>query len=111
MKKTTQNKDTSAEYLADEIKNLMTKNEHTYSPVLLINIVSVSSSGMTRKMDIYLTNEHIERINIEVAALLDINQDKNDHLIIGGCGMDMCYWLVDKISQALNMDMLPYKVL
>ncbi len=66
-------------------------------PQLLIFIKSVSRSGMSRKMIVMLDNRDITRY----VNLLLGNYNSYDYVNVGGCGMDMTFWLADIITYHL----------
>ena len=86
---------------------------------LLVNIASVSASGMTRKMSVYVvgkvnrweykkdgTSKMVARYDLiflnhylEKAGL--ITKDKNGYAIVRGCGMDMAFSLIYDIKIGL----------
>lgn len=63
---------------------------------------SVSKSGMSRKLDLYIMRSGtLLRITWSVAQLLRWSYDKNkDALTVGGCGMDMHFHTVYCLSGA-----------
>jgi hypothetical protein len=69
---------------------------------LLIFIKSTSASGMMRKMKVLL-NDH--DITYYVNDLLEYNHPKDiyatEYIKVGGCGMDMTFWLADNITYHL----------
>ena len=70
---------------------------------LIINMTKVSSSGMTRRMKVYLVNKNsgrLQNITYWIADLTGINEN-DDGLKVGGCGMDMTFWLADYITSYL----------
>lgn len=77
---------------------------------LFVNIHTVSSSGMTRKMSVYTiikTKRNEKKINdlirlnfyLEKAEIVEL--DKNGYCISNGCGMDMAFGLTYRIKCAL----------
>jgi hypothetical protein len=65
---------------------------------------NVSRSGMSRRIDAYkLTDNRPEYLSNYMAVLLD-QQYPKDGLKVGGCGMDMGFWLVYTISHMLYRD-------
>jgi len=85
------------------IKKELKKYVKPYKP-LYINIVSVSSSGMTRKMKVFAIHKN-KLINLNyLVHQLDpqyFTVDKNYNLIVKGCGMDMAFHLSYNIKKAL----------
>jgi hypothetical protein len=66
---------------------------------------SVSRSGMTRKLSLYLLiNNEPRHITHLVADALEWGLDKNYRLIVNGCGMDMHFHTVYSLSQVLYRD-------
>lgn len=65
---------------------------------------SVSQSGMSRKISLFtLQNGHLQDVTYHVAELLDYKLDKKKMAInVSGCGMDMCYFVVDLINKKLG---------
>jgi hypothetical protein len=62
----------------------------------------VSSSGMTRRIDLYVIQGKQPRfISGYVARALEYRQHKSGGLIVGGCGMDMGFHLVHSLGYAL----------
>lgn len=82
------------EYVLSIINRIRKENKE---PELLIFIKSTSRSGMSRKMIVLLDN-----INITwyTQALLE-QSHKTDYVNVGGCGMDMTFWLADHITYKL----------
>lgn len=68
----------------------------------------VSSSGMSRHISLYVATldagkPAIQDITYLVARALDYRRDEKDGgLIVGGCGMDMGYHLVNSLSYCLH---------
>ena len=60
---------------------------------IIVNIESVSASGMTRKMNFFFVNEErkIENITSQIAKMTESGRDKNGCMIVKGCGMDMVF--------------------
>lgn len=74
----------------------------TPSSKMIIFITKVSQSGMTRRMKVYKASGKNGLINITylVSKVCDMNLN-DDGLRVGGCGMDMCFWLADHITTKL----------
>lgn len=69
-----------------------------------MDVVSVSRSGMSRKIAVYHVNDNREIVNVsrEVAELLGYSFDRNTWAIkINGCGMDMCFAIAYALGQEL----------
>jgi len=81
----------------EAIKKLKTlvKPNHT----LLVNIVSVSRSGMSRRIKV-LTKDFID-ISYLVAKAIDFSEDTRKGILVIGCGMDMAFSLMDNLTYAL----------
>lgn len=64
-------------------------------------IHTVSRSGMQRTMSFYhgRTGRNYTR---EIAAVLDGRLDKEDHLVVGGSGMDMIFHVLSNLSYAMS---------
>ena len=72
--------------------------------LLIIQITSVSSSGMSRKMKVYIADKKTGRLDhwtYHIADLLNYNYNQDDTITVRGCGMDMAFWLADKITYYL----------
>jgi hypothetical protein len=68
------------------------------------NIVSVSRSGMTRKMKFYAIpkgKEELQQITYLIGNIADYSFDKNGNLIVGGCGMDMVFSVISNFNYAM----------
>ncbi len=66
------------------------------------NIVSVSRSGMTRKMRFYAcVDDDIKEITYLIGAIAGYSQDKNHDLIVGGCGMNMIFSVLSNFNYAM----------
>jgi hypothetical protein len=75
---------------------------------LIIQVVSVSNSGMTRKMNAFVivknkfTKQHeLVKLNWFLKQLGAVNLDTNGLIRVGGCGMDMTFALQDQIKHAI----------
>jgi hypothetical protein len=69
----------------------------------------VSRSGMQRHISLYVATVEdgkpiITPINWYVARALDYRRAKDGGLVVGGCGMDMCFHLVYCLGHALFPD-------
>ena len=72
---------------------------------LIIQIKSVSKSGMSRQMAVYVFNKkegRLQNITYSIAELLDYKYNDNNSITVSGCGMDMTFWLADYITQSLK---------
>lgn len=69
---------------------------------IVIALHSVSQSGMTRKMSVYALHKNkLVYLNGYIRHLGLRKLDKNHHIIVGGCGMDMCFALQNQIMCTL----------
>lgn len=67
-------------------------------------IRSVSKSGMSRAVDLYLTQEYgIQRITALVANCAQLNLSKNEELVLKGCGTDLVWDLVNDLWQVMRL--------
>ncbi len=72
---------------------------------LYVQVTSVAKSGMSRKMKVRLVkNNKILTVTYHVAEIIDYKLNDDDTITIKGCGMDMCQWLVMRISKELYND-------
>jgi len=67
---------------------------------------SVSNSGMTRHITVLLPicldgNKQIINISYYVASLLGYKFGKENSVVVGGCGMDMGFHIINSLSIAL----------
>lgn len=65
---------------------------------LLVNIISVSKSGMSRRMRV-LNNKFID-LSYDVAKVIEWNHSDKG-ILVSGCGMDMCFHLIQTLSYYL----------
>jgi hypothetical protein len=65
-----------------------------------IFITSVSRSGMSRRMKVY-SKDMGAHLTYLVAKACDLSENDNG-VSVGGCGMDMAFWLADRITYALG---------
>lgn len=68
---------------------------------LIIAMHSVSKSGITRKMSAYsIVKNDLVCLNFWLEQLDPrlFKRDKGGRIIVGGCGMDMLWWLNDAIK-------------
>lgn len=68
------------------------------SSTIGIAIKSVSSSGMSRRMRVY-ASDFRDITHLAAKAMGMSSNDKG--ILVGGCGMDMTFWLADKLSREL----------
>ena len=72
------------------------------SSEIIVVIHSVSSSGMMRKMSAYvIKNKKLVYLNGYLRNAGLVKLDNKNHIIMGGCGMDMTFALTDQIKTAL----------
>lgn len=65
---------------------------------------SVSHSGMSRAVDLYLTQQYgIQRITGLVANAAQMKLNKHEELVLRGCGTDTVWDLVDELWQAMRL--------
>ena len=87
-----------------------------------IQIVSVSKSGLSRKMKFYIVVEgEIVNITREIKALYKINgineynwkyyTSDSKPLLVRGVGMNMCFAVINSIGKLFNEDFQSYKYL
>lgn len=75
---------------------------------VIVSIKKVSASGMTRKMDFYVIekvsygNDYLININDKIALIAGYKQDKNDYIIVRGCGMDMVFSVLSNFNYAIS---------
>lgn len=78
---------------------------------LIFNIKSVSKSGMSRRMQVFTVDKKtglLFRHTYAVAKLLGYTYNDNDDTItVKGTGMDMRFWLADRITHELWGDKKP----
>lgn len=80
-----------------------------YLPTLYFVIESVSRSGMSRKMRVYVQDTddngrpYLRWITNHVAKVLGwrMKRDWKDCVQVDGCGMDMCFHLADCLTRAV----------
>jgi hypothetical protein len=77
-----------------------------------IIITSVSSSGMSRRMKVIIPVRegkkiYLKDITYQVADLCNLNINAHGEVRVGGCGMDMTFWLADYITSFLWRDKKP----
>lgn len=81
------------------LNNYMLKPTDT----LIIVLKSVSRSGMCCRMRVLILMPDNRDISWIIEKLCDLSIN-NIGLRITGCGMDMAFWLAEKITQALYRD-------
>lgn len=94
-----------AKYTKKEIADSMAYLKSIIKPTTKIFVVqqSVSSSGMSRQLDLYVYDhryKRMQRITYDVARVLEWSM-RNDCLIVTGCGMDMHFHTVYTLSGVL----------
>lgn len=65
---------------------------------ILIVVMKVSNSGMSRQMRILCDDRDITGW---ISDLIDYKRNKDWNIVVGGCGMDMTFWLADRITKEL----------
>jgi len=69
---------------------------------MVCSIVSVSKSGMTRKMNFYYINDNdLVYCNDLIEIIAGYKRDKNHCIIVGGCGMDMVFSVLYNFNMSL----------
>ena len=92
------------EYILDRIEEI--KQYVKEGDTLYTDVQSVSRSGMSRHIRVYAIREN-EPINLSpfVADILGRRYlDKDNSVMVGGCGMDMGFEVVYSLSYALFED-------
>lgn len=82
--------------------------------LVYVVIKNVSKSGMTRKIDFYIKvkeTDYLQNINQELNEVLDWGIDKNGHLIVKGCGMDMVWYALNQYTEHSKVSNLKYQLL
>jgi hypothetical protein len=78
--------------------------------VVYANVNHVSASGMTRWISLYIARDsEIIDITWHAAKLLDMKVNGRNHagIEVGGCGMDMGFYLVYELGRALWPEGVP----
>ena len=70
------------------------------SSKIIIFITHVSSSGMSRRMKVY-SHDMNAHLTYNVAKACGLSEDDRG-VQVGGCGMDMAFWLADRITYVLG---------
>ena len=80
------------------LRDLLPVGSHVYTI-----LVSCASNGMSRRIDLYTVRDN-EPIFLTgyVSHVLDYGHSRSGGLVVGGCGMDMGYHLVNSLSYALH---------
>lgn len=78
-------------------------HKHFENPIVYTNLVSVSRSGMTRHIDVYIVVDGvIERITWSVAKACGYSYDrKYESIKTCGAGMDMGYEIIHTLGMTL----------
>ena len=106
----------NSKYILKIIRNKLRDGE------IYIQIVSVSKSGLSRKMKFYIVSgDEIVNITREIKTLYKINNiDEYDKkydpcdikpLLVKGVGMNMCFDVINSIGKLFNQDYQYYKLL
>lgn len=91
------------EQCKNELLELVKPNDKIY-----INVVSVSNSGMSRKMTFHIVQgKEIRNITHLVSIVAGYNTDNNYNLKVSGCGMDMGFSVVYNLGRCLWRDGTP----
>lgn len=83
-----------------ELRKLLPKGSTVYCVLR-----HVSSSGMSRRIDFYKINRKrgdMSFLSGYIAKVLGYRRHGDDGLVIGGCGMDMGFHVVNSLSYALH---------
>ena len=77
--------------------------------IIYTSLQSVSSTGMSRRLKIYIVKDNqIIDITYDTANALEYRYNfEKGSLIIGGCGMDMGYYVVCSLTSLLNTRVTP----
>lgn len=88
---------------ADSIQLLTTDYGIKAGDTLFTSVVSVARSGMSRHIKVFAMLDNVPRdITYHVGRVIGYRQsDKTGGLVVGGCGMDMCFQTVYNLSSAL----------
>ena len=77
--------------------SLLKPNQKIYT-----SLNSVSSSGMSRQISVYVVDgDSIRNITWLVAQILDYKIGSKGGMVVGGCGMDMGFHVVYGLGRAL----------
>lgn len=88
-----------AEQCRAELKSVLTGGRKVYC-----NVTKVAASGMSRTIQFYVINgDGLERITPLIAGAADYKLT-DDGLRVSGCGMDMCFAVLDSAAGANNLD-------
>ena len=81
-------------------------NELTPDQTIYSIIRHVSKSGMSRHISFfYIDNQRPYWITHDIHQLLGYKMNKyHDAIIVGGCGMDMAWSVVNNLERQLNQD-------
>lgn len=65
-----------------------------------------SDSGMTRRISfvIFVDNRPIQ-LDYSIATILDMKPSEKDGLVVRGCGMDMGFHIVNRLSHVLGVSL------
>ncbi len=74
-------------------------------PTIYTSLKHVSSSGMSRRISVYMVEDgRIQWMDYLAEKLTGYKESKNGGLSVGGCGMDMGFHLVYGFSSAMFPD-------
>lgn len=80
------------------------RDRHNHRPVLVVQVVSVSRSGMTRRMRVFYVDTARQLIEITGTIARAIDWSRNDQGVkVDGCGMDMRFHLCDVIAHTVGI--------
>jgi len=90
-------KDTERDEALAELRKMLKPGDTVYTVIR-----SVSASGMSRRMDLYVIRKNVPHcISGYVGRILDYKRSNKDGLLVAGVGMDMGFHLVYSLSHAL----------
>tara|TARA_B100001093_G_C26540463_1_gene889995 strand:- start:224 stop:595 length:372 start_codon:yes stop_codon:yes gene_type:complete len=86
-------------YAEAVLKELLKRNETIYSIIR-----HVSQSGMTRHITFFIIkDDQVWHIDNLISDYLDYRTNKRfNALVVGGCGMDMAFSVVNNLQEAMN---------
>lgn len=79
---------------------------------IYVKTETVARSGMNRTVSIHIPYKdrcedlHIMNISHLVAEATGKKLDKNGNIKLSGCGMDMHWYIVDKLAKSMGLNML-----
>ena len=86
-------------YAERQLNDLLFQKQEIYSIIR-----HVSRSGMTRHISFFIIrNGHVWFIDNLISDYLDYRPNKRyDALVVGGCGMDMAFSVVNNLQEAMK---------